>query len=104
MRSNKTQWSGLGYRILAIAIKECCTPNSNLAVWKTEGWKGRGRKTKELRVTVRPRAILVVAILKSQCGKGGSCGQKRVLAFMTLEVLLRTSGKEESGKSLEGKR
>lgn len=28
----------------------------------------------------------------------------RVLAFMTLEVVLRTSGKEESGKSLEGKR
>lgn len=30
--------------------------------------------------------------------------RNRVPAFMTLEVLLGTSGKEESGKSLEGKR
>lgn len=62
MRSNKTQWSSLGYRILAIAILERCTLNSNLAVWGTEGLEDGGRKTKELRVTVRPGAILVVVI------------------------------------------
>lgn len=48
----------------------------------------------------------MVAVIKkkTRVEKEEAAVRNRVLAFMTLEVVLRTSGKEESGKSLEGKR
>lgn len=74
----------------------------NLRKERAGGWGAM--KTKALQVIVRPRAILVAVIKKTRLEKEEAVVRRRALALMALEVVLRTSGKEESGQPLEDSR